>query len=255
MKHGYRDRFFADPFPLNEDNHYYYILAEEYKYIKGKGTIVKLTVDKKTMRLIKREDFLETNYHLSFPFTLGEYIVPEQSKSGKAYAYNNGKVEEVCKYPLIDPVFYNYRGNSYLFSTLPSDNISDPNQTLYLFKRNSEGKYDLLYPNPIVNNISCARCAGKIIEYEGAIIRVGQDCTRIYGGGLSFEKVTSFEPEYSEEHLFSVSVKNQNKYNIGMHTFNLTNNGYIIVDGFQYYTRPLLKVAMHLKGLGVKNAK
>ena len=88
MKHRYHDRFFADPFLLEEDDNSLYILAEEYLFSEGKGRIVKLCVAKGTKELISNERLIETEYHLSYPFVYGDEIIAEQQKSGKWIAYD-----------------------------------------------------------------------------------------------------------------------------------------------------------------------
>ena len=62
VRHRYIDRFFADPFLYKVDAENYYILAEELIFSKGKGTIVLLTVDKKTMRLIEQRSFRSSKH-------------------------------------------------------------------------------------------------------------------------------------------------------------------------------------------------
>ena len=36
LKHTYKDRFFADPFMIDETEQYYYILCEEYLFFEEK---------------------------------------------------------------------------------------------------------------------------------------------------------------------------------------------------------------------------
>ena len=45
MKHKYSDRFFADPFLLDIDDKFLYVLAEEYIFAEGKGRIALLSID------------------------------------------------------------------------------------------------------------------------------------------------------------------------------------------------------------------
>lgn len=46
MKHGYKDRWFADPFILEEKEDAYIVLAEECMHENQKGRLVCLTIKK-----------------------------------------------------------------------------------------------------------------------------------------------------------------------------------------------------------------
>lgn len=67
IKNHYTDRWFADPFVLDVNDDYVYLLVEEYTYTRRKGLIVKLTIDRKLLIITKREEVLEVDTHLSFP--------------------------------------------------------------------------------------------------------------------------------------------------------------------------------------------
>ena len=76
-----KDRFWADPFPV-KDNDKYYIFVEEYIYKTRKGHISVLEVDKKGISDGPRK-VLESEHHLSYPFVFSwngnRYMIPESA--------------------------------------------------------------------------------------------------------------------------------------------------------------------------------
>jgi hypothetical protein len=126
MKHTYHDRWFADPFIVNEDEKYYIVLVEEYMRDSKKGRIAKLTVEKENFRLIENETILDIDTHLSFPnpITLDKrYVFPENSQYGKlqCYFFNNKRLEKtniIVDMPLADAIIFEYKNIWYLLATI-----------------------------------------------------------------------------------------------------------------------------------------
>lgn len=247
MKHHNTDKFYADPFPIYEDEKYIYILAEEYSYFTEKGIIVRLKIDKKTMVLVSREKILETVFHLSFPFTYKDFIIPEQFRSGKLIAYKNGAEKVICDYPVIDPVVLDYKGKTYLFGTMPCNDNLGHNRSLFWFEYNGE-KFELKNPDPIKEDITSSRAAGAFFEIGGQLYRAAQDCTDLYGGQTKVLKVNINGDNYSETEVKVVNSYHLKKFNEGLHTFNPFNK-VIVVDGFNYETRLLMKPLFYLSRL------
>lgn len=54
MRHDYSDRWFADPFILDEIENTYIVLAEEYLRDERKGRLARLTVAKDDCTLLKK---------------------------------------------------------------------------------------------------------------------------------------------------------------------------------------------------------
>ena len=67
MKHGYKDRWFADPFIVDETADTFIILAEEYMRDDRKARLAKLVVSKDDCKLLNNETVLNLDTHLSFP--------------------------------------------------------------------------------------------------------------------------------------------------------------------------------------------
>ena len=236
MKHNNKNCFYADPFPISEDEKFYYLLAEEYNYFLSKGVIVKLKVDKRTFEMKEREIYIETKYHLSFPFPYKDFVVPEQYRSGKLFAYTDDGLEHcISDYPVIDPVLFEYKGHEYLFGTLPCNDNLGQNRSLFWFEK-KEDKYILKHKKAIKEDIKSARPAGKFFEVGGCLYRGAQDCEKSYGYQTRLMKVSINEDDYKEEEVAIINSFKENKFNMGLHTFNPLND-IVIVDGFQFEYR------------------
>lgn len=240
MKHHHWDKFFADPFPVNEDKDFYYILAEQYSYFTSKGTIVMLKIRKEDFRLVGKNPVIETNYHLSFPFPYSGSIVPEQFRAGKLYAYKDGVETCICDYPVIDPVLFDFKGKKFLFGTLTCDDNKGHNRSLFWFEKKGE-KYELKKEKPIKEDVTSSRAAGAFFEIDGQLYRGAQDCERIYGGQTRIMKVDLTEDSYKETEVAIVNSSSSNEFNDGLHTFNPWKD-IVVIDGFQNETRYLLKI-------------
>ena len=98
------DRWWADPFILDETETEIILLVEEFKYKQKRGTIAKLAINKESMDVISDEEILVLDSHLSFPaikrrFNSNDknnfdvFVYPENSKRGvlKEYHYDQEK--------------------------------------------------------------------------------------------------------------------------------------------------------------------
>ena len=251
MKHKYNDRFFADPFILSADEKTICILAEEYLFVEGKGKIVKLTIDRNSKVLLKREKLLETPFHLSYPFLYGNHIYPEQNSSGKWIRYNlegdNPKV--VSDVGFIDGTIFNDGFHEWLFATKIDEGKADACRKLY--------RYEIINGQPsaetellIKNDYIASRPAGNFFNFRGEWYRVAQSSSdKIYGEYVSICKILSCtESSYSEEKIMEVSSKNERRFNRGLHTLNLYDD-FIVVDGFEMQMHAFQKIKSKIKGL------
>lgn len=246
MKHHYRDRFYADPFIYGSDERYYYILVEELIFVRDKGTISLLTIDKKNMNLVDQKVIIDDEFHLSYPYYDGESIVPENYKSGALYKfYFDGRKEKVLDVPLIDPTFVEYAGKKWLFGTTKEE-PEDAKKKLSIFYE-KDGVYYPHNNNPVKNDICTSRPGGSFFEYKGDLYRPAQNSENIYGEDIRIMKIIALdEDEFKEEQVKIIESHRCKKYNLGLHTFNV-GDGFIVVDGFQYSNQFVEKVKLKLK--------
>lgn len=247
VKHNYIDRFFADPFLEKQDEMNYFILAEEYLFYERKGKIVRLTVEKKSMKLIDKEIILNDKYHLSYPYVSGEYIIPEGYRSGATYAYK--KCEDGCSYEkikllntgLIDQTFLKHNGKSWIFATTAEPKKADALSKLSIFYKDKDSKFIPHKLNPVKNDIKTSRPGGMFFIYRGELYRPTQDSEKRYGHLIRIMKINRLtEDEFKEEEVMALSSEKFPPYNMGFHTFNVYDNC-IIVDGYREYHSYLLK--------------
>ena len=100
MKHHYADRFFADPFLWKTDESFYYIFAEEMPFYCNIGYISLLKIRRKDMKLVEKQKIISDDSHFSYPNPVGEWIIPENFRSGKCEAYRFDRSEEHTSDPV-----------------------------------------------------------------------------------------------------------------------------------------------------------
>lgn len=237
LKHKYRDRFFADPFLLRQDESFYYILCEELKFWDEKGVIVCLKVDKETKTLVDRKIIIEEAYHLSFPFCEenGEWVVPEACKSGKTIAYKVDRhtleikeKKQILGEGLVDNVFYkNAEGKIWIYT----GKTIIPSTELYEYYLDEYGCFRSRQNTPIISDNRTTRGAGRFFINQGKLYRPVQDCKQRYGHQTKIMEIISVgEPGYEAREICTFNSFSNPPYNETMHTFNVYDD-VIIIDG------------------------
>lgn len=236
MKHPYKDRYFADPFLLDSDCEFLYVVCEELFFWEEKGKITLLKIWKKDYSLVSRKVLIEEKTHLSFPFCEygGDIIVPESSASDKYISYKIDKKamkviskETVLDEGTIDAVFCTNANGVWLLTG--KKNI--PSTELYLYKLGNDGKYIACSDTPVLSNNREARGAGRVFKWKGKMYRPVQDCKGRYGRQTKIMQILQLDEDgyYAKEHITLNSFDNP-PYNETMHTFNVYDEC-IIVDG------------------------
>lgn len=254
VKHDYRDRWFADPFLLEETSDTFVILAEEFMQNSGLGRICMLLVDKKDCRVIQNETLLELDTHTSFPNVFNHdgktYVFPENNASGqlKFYQMIDNRLERktVISLPLIDPVIYNVSDGVILLGTLPEDNNGNGN-VLHVYKSDQPfGTYTEVQQISFKDNI--ARRAGNIFDWRGKLIAPAQVCNKHYGEGISLQELKfSEDGSLSMEEIKRLEAKQITKMT-GFHTYNVLGNK-VVIDGYHYGSELIHDLYFDLRGL------
>ena len=242
LKHKYKDRFFADPFLIKQDDDYYYLLVEEYSFWNEKGIITLLKVKKNDFSLVEKKTIIEEPYHLSFPFCAenGNTIIPESVAAKETYVYsfdiNQMAITEKKKLldvGLIDGVYETFNGVDYLFAS----KIVNPKLDLYAFKK-VDGVYQECDDNkPIISDITFSRSAGRFFTYNGETFRPTQDCLERYGKRIQIVKINKVCDNKLEFTPYkSIDSSKYPPFDETMHTFNVY-DGFVIVDGSKDFFR------------------
>lgn len=220
----------ADPFLIEKDGTRY-LFFELYDRLKRKGCIgYRILKPDGTYTKIKK--VYEDDCHLSYPNVfchLGNYyIVPESSGGKSLYVLQAETFPNVWKKQkvlldgtaLVDTTFLTYDGKQFMFtSPIVKDNVS----ALSIATISTDGEFDKeRVINPVLVDKSRARMAGNFIFEKDKIIRVSQDCSARYGGGLVFSQIMRLtETEYEEKEFARLSnhLKVQGKRFDGVHTY------------------------------------
>lgn len=239
MEHPYKDRFFADPFLLKEDDQNYYIVCEEYVFWEKKGKIALLTIDKERLCLQRKKVLIEEPVHLSFPFCTngGSTVIPEAYRLGAVYRYtvDTDKLcvtekEKIASAGIIDPVLLN---ENVLFG-------SDVSSSELREYRRTDGEFREISGSPRKTDATCSRPAGRFFTCGDRLYRPAQNCRDRYGESVAIMRVTACGGEYSEETEADLSSRENPPFDRTMHTFNVY-DGVIIVDGSRDALRILRK--------------
>lgn len=236
------DKFFADPFIVNENNKSY-VFFEEYCYLKQKGMISYLEIDEKE-KISSPQIILEKDYHLSYPFIFKHennyYMIPETlaNKTIELYVATDFPRKWELKKVLFNNinavdssiVFYNQK--FWLFTNISATGVALSDELSIFYSDSIFGEWKPHSKNPVISNSKTARSAGKFFFNNGKLIRPSQESSFRYGYALNFNNVDILtENDYQETLIKNVKPEFIDA-NLAIHTFN-SNNIYNIIDGMK----------------------
>ena len=221
-----RDRFWADPFAIKVDDHYY-VFLEEYPYETAKGHISVIELDRKGVVSGPRK-VLERDYHLSYPFVFewkGDYYMVPESAANKTVELYRAKsfpfvwqLEKVLMTDVRakDATLAEIDGTWWMFVSIAEHSIPDE---LYLFSAPSPlGPWTPHRSNPVKSDVRGSRPAGALFEWNGVVYRPAQDSSGRYGYAISINRITQLDAEGFREEEVSKIFPNWRKDLIGTHT-------------------------------------
>lgn len=200
-------RFLADPF-MAQENNTWYMFFEVLNEHTDQGDIG-LATSPDGLRWTYKQIVLDEPFHLSYPYVFKwqdtYYMVPEsgEADSIRLYQATNFPIEWSLVATLLDGRYYldsaifRFADRWWLFTTPTADN-----DTLLLFYAD-----DLLGPwiehpqNPIIEaNAHIARLAGRVLVFDGRLIRYTQDDKPVYGRLVQAFEITELTTtRYAEE--------------------------------------------------------
>ena len=228
----------ADPFVVNE-NGKYYLFFEMYDRLKRKGLLGCREISESGFG--KMHVIYESTSHLSYPFIYKKdsvyYIVPESNKSGELFRLRcvdfplKWEKEKVLMHEkLVDTTIFTQNGTDfYISQRVSGDNVFDRIDLFY----DKNSVIEECSSNPVKKDLKTARCAGRLFEYGGKLIRPSQNCADGYGAGLNFNEVLEISENTFKERLISVVLPEDIKLNFenhftGIHTYNRIDNVEVI---------------------------
>lgn len=234
-----KDRWFADPFVLDVTADEILLLVEDYSYVKRKGIISLLHIDRNSMDITARKELLELPTHLSFPAIWRKnehvYVYPESARSGRLdlYEYDAEKEELTFVKTISDDVVWDSYiteafGEPLMFTAAHDDAILD------IYRWNEQEEKFVAWQQVTSDKPNC-RMGGAVFEYKGKVFYPAQNCEKAYGGAIDIKRV-EFENERVEvletvKHIESPHPKMP----LGMHTMN-EYKGVVAIDvkGYRY---------------------
>lgn len=197
-------RYIADPFGIRQGNSLF-IFVEAYDYLTKKGTIHRYAFDA-SLRLLDVAPCLEERTHLSYPFVFkfdGEFfMLPEQSRSGQLTLYRAKNFpdswEPECvlmdNIPAVDPSLIEHDGRWWMFFSIAGERHRDRRELHLASAAQLTGPWHIHPQSPIIENFTHGRPGGTPWKRsDGRIILPLQDCSKSYGGGLSFAKISRLD--------------------------------------------------------------
>jgi hypothetical protein len=231
-----KDRFWADPFVIFENDRYF-IFFEELVY-KGerKGHLSVMEIDGNGI-CSSPTIILKQPYHLSYPFVFkyeGEYyMIPESQQNSTIELYKalnfpykwEFKMNLMEKIRAVDTTIFLKDDRVWLFTNIVETAGAPSSEELFLFSSDSllSTKWQSHPLNPIVSDVKSARSAGRIFQHKGKLYRPSQDCSYMYGYSTSINEVLVMnEKEYKEVKVSDISPNWADDV-IATHTFSYDN--------------------------------
>ncbi len=224
-----KDRFWADPCVIKEEDHYY-VFIEEYLNETAKGHISLIELDRKGI-VNGPVKVLERDYHLSYPFVFewngSYYMVPESAANKTVDLYRSTsfpfewKLEKVLLSDVRakDATIAEVDGTWWMFVSIAEHSIPDE---LSLFSAETPlGPWTPHPRNPVKSDVRGSRPAGGLFNWNGELYRPAQDSSGRYGYAISINRITQLDQETFREEQVSNILPNWNKNLLGTHTISM----------------------------------
>jgi hypothetical protein len=236
-----RDRFWADPFPIERDGRHF-IFFEELMFATGKGHISMIEVGRDgrhsaPVRIIERD------YHLSYPFLFefeGQlYMIPETGQNRTVELYRcvafpgEWRLEKVLlrNVQAVDATLLHSGGRWWMFANVGVEG-TETSDDLHLFNAASPlGEWTPHRGNPLTSDVRRGRPAGAVYASGRELYRPAQIGAPLYGSGISINRIERLSAEEYVEHEVARIVPEQGGTLLGIHTLNRAGE-LTVVDGF-----------------------
>ncbi|MGZ5103585.1 MAG: glucosamine inositolphosphorylceramide transferase family protein [Usitatibacter sp.] len=235
-----RDRFWADPFPIQRHGKSY-VFFEELEFAAGKAHISVVEVDREG-RASKPVRVLERDYHLSYPFLLEErgelYMIPETAQNHTVEIYRcvdfprKWRLERVLLRGVhaADATLHREAGRWWMFANCASG--FEMHDELHLFGAETlMGEWKPHRCNPVKSDVRSARPAGRLFSQGGRLYRPSQICAPLYGSGVAINRVTRLDAEAFTEETERRIVPAAGSSILGLHTINRAGD-LSVIDAF-----------------------
>lgn len=220
----------ADPF-LTEYEGRIYLFAELFLYRSERNGVIGYSIYENG-RFGEWQVSMDEHWHLSYPNVYTKngtlYLCPESWQKNEVGIYKlvefpDKWVQTDClmrNVRYVDTTFLDQGEERYIFTFAPT--FQEDDGQLLLIKEKSDGSRTV--PVVLTEDRSLARPGGNILEQDGKLFRVSQNCQDSYGQGLVFSQIDALWPKYQEHVVrritpgeFPIETK---KELLGVHTYN-----------------------------------
>jgi hypothetical protein len=236
-----KDRFWADPFPIERGGRHY-VFFEELEFGLGRARIsmIELARDGSASTPVP---VLERPYHLSYPFLFEHagalFMIPEtgDNRCVEVYRCRRFPDEWTLEKVLLEDGFFTdatlHRAPDrwWMFVNLSPDGTQACDELHLYHAADPLGAWKPHRLNPVKSDVRGARPAGRLYQSGGALYRPGQIGTPIYGHGVSINRVLRLTPtEYVETETKRVLPAGEGGV-LCVHTVNRAGD-LAVMDGF-----------------------
>jgi hypothetical protein len=235
-------RYYADPFVV-EDRGAHFLFFEDYD-IAGRRAVISWVALDSSGAATAPQTALERPYHLSYPFVFRWngtwYMTPETAENRAVELYkavdfpHRWELERVliADISAYDPTLFEHDGLWWLFANVAAAGAPIADE-LCLFHAQSPVDPWTAHPmNPVVSDVRRARPAGRVFEYDGGLIRPGQDSSWRYGYATVFNRISTLTTSRYEEHAVGRLDPGWMPGNLLTHTHN-SDGAFEVRDAFR----------------------
>jgi hypothetical protein len=200
-------RFVADPFMVKVDG-LWHMFFEVLNNASNKGDIGRAT-SKDGLAWKYERIVLQESFHLSYPYVFqwkdDFYMIPETLGGEAVRLYRAARfpdewvlVKDLVPGKHADPSIFYHDKKWWLF-TCPTPHQHD---TLNLYSADSPDGNWIKHPSsPIISgNKSIARPGGRVLDFDGRLLRFTQDCVPTYGKQVRAFEITELTATIYKEH-------------------------------------------------------
>ncbi|MGH7090793.1 MAG: glucosamine inositolphosphorylceramide transferase family protein, partial [Stellaceae bacterium] len=233
-----RHRFYADPFAAEDRSDV--VMMEEYDYRSAGGRIVALSLEAQSVVPRPIAAFASTQ-HRSYPYLFTAdgtvFCVPETSADNRVMLYRAASYPDkwqrvgtlIDGFAALDSTIFAHDGRWWLVCTSAAPGCE---HKLYAwYSETLTGPWRPHRLNPIKEDVTSARPAGRPFPVRGALCRPAQDCSRGYGGAITLNLVVRLTPTcFEEQEIGRIEPVPDSEFPDGIHTI-CAAGGRTIVDG------------------------
>ncbi|MDR2792272.1 MAG: hypothetical protein LBB61_01215 [Treponema sp.] len=232
-----RDRFWADPFVIEDRGKTYVFVEQQIGEGKGcKGTLGVFELFP-GMTLSPFVSILEKPYHLSFPnvFRTGNewYMIPETHENKTIDVYRAADFPYTWRHEMtlvsgieaVDSVVFEHNEKYYLFTSVGGEG-RNCNGNLFLFyaDRFPSDAWTPHPRNPVCSDARNSRMAGALFVHDGKIYRPAQDCLKDYGRSTNVNEIIELSPDSYKERIVKTIYPERGLHEVCTHTLNYSDH-------------------------------